>query len=67
MVDASPTIREEGGREIGDFTGARHAFASLDEAVEAAHKYNPVRAKDACDTACCTTCARTRRKVALEI
>jgi pimeloyl-ACP methyl ester carboxylesterase len=46
IVDASPTIREEGGREIGQFTRARPAFASLDEAIEAAHKFNPARPKE---------------------
>jgi pimeloyl-ACP methyl ester carboxylesterase len=46
IVDVSPTVREEGAREIGEFVGARPAFASLEEAIEAAHKFNPVRPKE---------------------
>src|SRR5262249_29166300 len=32
IVDVSPVVRELGSREIGDFVGARPAFASLEEA-----------------------------------
>lgn len=46
IVDVSPSVREEGAREIGDFVGARPAFASLEEAVESAHKFNPLRPKE---------------------
>jgi len=46
IVDVSPTVREEGSRYNGQFIRARPAFASLDEAIEAAHKFNPLRPKE---------------------
>ena len=46
IVDISPISRELGAREIGEFVAARPAFASLDEAIEAAHKFNPMRPKE---------------------
>src|SRR5439155_4880314 len=46
IIDVGPEGRELGSREIGNFIGARPAFASLEEAVEAAHQFNPVRPKE---------------------
>src|SRR5262249_10254229 len=46
VVDISPQVREVGGREIADFTGARKAFESLEEAIEDAHRFNPLRPRE---------------------
>jgi pimeloyl-ACP methyl ester carboxylesterase len=46
IVDVSPTTRDEGTREISQFVGARPAFSSLEEAIESAHRFNPLRPKE---------------------
>jgi pimeloyl-ACP methyl ester carboxylesterase len=46
IVDVAPQTRELGSREIGDFIGERPAFESLEEAIERAHQFNPLRPKE---------------------
>ncbi|MCX6022249.1 MAG: alpha/beta hydrolase [Chloroflexi bacterium] len=46
IVDVSPSVREEGTRAISQFARDAQGFDSLDEAVEQAHRFNPLRPKE---------------------
>ncbi|MEE9285607.1 MAG: alpha/beta hydrolase [Dehalococcoidia bacterium] len=45
IVDVGPTIQRQGFDETGKFLQERREFDSIDDAVEYAHRFNPLRPK----------------------
>ncbi|MCH8192013.1 MAG: alpha/beta hydrolase [Chloroflexi bacterium] len=45
IVDVGPTLQRKGFDEVGNFIRGRREFDSIDDALEYAHKFNPLRPK----------------------
>ena len=45
IVDVGPTLQRKGFDDVGNFIRGRREFDSIDDALEYAHQFNPLRPK----------------------